>query len=396
VRTRSKWTALVLCALFLLVATAAHAGSPRPDTFVRLLPPPLPVSHGQKFYVATSGNDENPGTFDRPWRTIQHAADSLEPGQSALVRGGTYLEDVRVTRNGTADEPITITNYPFERPVVQSPNPPGRLVGALEDSYPFEIDSASYLRVHGFVIQDATGPSTADVYFAQGAHDVELSGNDIRKSADQGVYGERTTHDLQILANKIHDNGPSPIHQSHGIYLEGVDHLIANNVVYANRYGYGIQIYPSADGVLIVHNTLVDNGNTESSSGGIVLGGGEDTTVDNTTIVNNIVAFNASAGIRSFFPAWVMQPKGNAAYSNVGYGDPDGDFSTWEGGGIDYSKGNLVADPLFSDLVGDDFHVEPDSPAVDRAMSAYSPDTDFDGVLRSCGPMPDIGAFESC
>jgi hypothetical protein len=91
-----------------------------------------------------------------------------------------------------------------------------------------------------------------------------------------------------------------------------------------------------------------------------------------------------------------VQPKGNAAYSNVGYGDPDGDFSAWEGGGIDYSNGNLVADPRFSDRLNDDFHVEPDSAAVDRAMSAYSPETDFDGVLRSCGPLPDIGAFESC
>jgi Right handed beta helix region len=396
VRARSKWTALGLCLVFVLVATTARAESSGPGISVRLLPPPLPPSLGQTFYVATTGSDANPGSIDQPWKTIQHAADTLAPGQTALVRDGTYTENVRITRDGTAEKPITISNYPSERPVVQSPQPAGRLVGAVQDSYPFEIGSASYIRVHGFVIQGAIGQSSADVYFRQGSHHIELSGNEIRRSSDQGIFGERTTHDLQILANEIHDNGPSPIHQSHGVYLEGVDQLIANNVVYDNHYGFGIQIYPSADRVLIVHNTLVDNGNTGSDSGGIVLGGDPDTTVNNTTAVNNIVAFNASAGIRSFFPDWVMQPEGNKAYSNVGYGNPDGDFSTWQGGGIDYSNGNVVSDPHFIDRFGDEFRLKSDSPAVDRATSPYSPDTDFDGVLRGCGPMPDVGAFESC
>jgi hypothetical protein len=399
VRARSKWTAIGFGLLFLLVVTAAsaRAGSAGPGISIRLLPPPLPPSLGSTFYVSTNGNDAAPGSHDKPWKTIQHAADTLEPGETALVRGGTYLENVRITRDGTADAPITISSYPSEHAIVQAPpTPGGRLVGTSGDSYPFQIDSASYVRVHGFVIQGARGPSTADVYFDQDSDHIELSGNEIRRSADQGVYGERTTHDLQILGNVIHDNGPSPIHQSHGIYLEGVAQLLANNVVYDNHYGYGIQIYPSADQVLIVHNTVVGNGNTASSSGGIVLGGNSETTVDNTTVVNNIVAFNASSGIRSFFPDWVMQPQGNVAYSNVGWGDPDGDFSTWEGGGIDYSDGNIVADPAFVDHLRNNFQLSPDSPAIDRAASPYSPDTDFDGKMRPCGPMPDIGAFESC
>jgi len=394
VRARRTWTATAIGLLFLAVATGAR-GEP-PGISVRLLPPPLPQSQGQTFYVSTTGSDANPGTDDLPWKTIQHAADTLQPGQIALVHGGTYVEDVTVTRNGTASDPITISNYPDEHPVVESPKPAGRLVGAAEDAYPFELVSASYVRLHGLVIQGAIGPSTANVYFAADTHDIELSGNEIQRSADQGVYGERTTSDLQILGNSIHDNGPSSIHQSHGIYLEGAAQLIANNVIYDNHYGYGIQIYPSADSVLIVHNTLVGNGNTESSSGGIVLGGNSETTVNNTRVVNNIVAFNASSGIRSFFPDWVLAPKGNEAYSNVGFGDPDGDFSSWEGGGIDYSYGNVVADPRLADRFGGDFHLEEDSPAIDHAVTPYAPENDFDGTLRPCGPMPDIGAFEFC
>jgi hypothetical protein len=65
--------------------------------------------------------------------------------------------------------------------------------------------------------------------------------------------------------------------------------------------------------------------------------------------VNNVVAFNATMGIRSFFPDWVLRPEKNEAYSNVGFGNPQGDFSTFQGG-IDFSNGNVVADPLFVDL----------------------------------------------
>jgi hypothetical protein len=169
---------------------------------------------------------------------------------------------------------------------------------------------------------------------------------------------------------------------------------VANNIVYDNHFGYGIQIYPSADRVLIVHNTVVGNGNS-LTGGGIILGGTSATTVNNTKIVNNVVAFTASMGVRSFFPAGALRPKGNQAFMNVGFANVGGDFSTFQDGGIDYSMGNTVADPLFLDLAGLDFRLEADSPAINRALGYFTPAVDFDRVNRPRGPMPDIGAFES-
>jgi len=373
--------------LFVLASTAARTG-PRPAIAARLLPPPLAASTGNTYYVSTTGDDSNPGTLEQPWLTVQHALDTLAPGDTALVREGAYDENLRVTRDGTEGKPITLASYPDERAVL-------RPEGGPENSYPIEIDSASYFRLHGFVIEGALGPSSADVFLLDGSHHVEVSGNEIRDSSDQGTYSDLTTHDLQIIGNAIHDNGPSPIHQSHGIYLEGVDQLIANNLIYDNHHGYGIHVYPNANRVFIVHNTVVGNGNTANGSGGMLLGGNELNTVSNTKVVNNVIAFNATMGIRSFFPEWVVQPEGNEAYSNVGFGNPGGDFSTWQGGGIDYSNGNTVADPSFLDTGAHDFHLRSESPAVDRALSPFSPDRDFDGVVRPSGPMPDIGAFES-
>ncbi len=40
------------------------------------------------WFVDPAGNDRNPGTEDRPWRTLQKAADAAKPGDRVLVRKG--------------------------------------------------------------------------------------------------------------------------------------------------------------------------------------------------------------------------------------------------------------------------------------------------------------------
>jgi hypothetical protein len=379
---------IIASALVLAVFVAAcdssgsTGGSPRRSVIPgRHLPKPLPPSKGKTYYVSTKGADSNPGTLRRPWRTVQSAVTRLKPGQRALVRAGTYRENVLVTSRGRPRAPITIANYPGERPVL-------RPAGGHEDNYPLEIFSASYFRVQGFLIEAASGPSADDVYFEGATHHVELSGNEIRNAGDQGVFSERTTHDLKIIGNTIHNNGPSPLHQSHGIYVEGQNQLIANNLVYDNHYGFGIHVYPSADHVLVVDNTVVGNGIS-----GILVGAEGSTTVNKTLLVNNIVAYNHDSGMQSYFPEGATRGRGNIAYGNLGYGNPDGGFAN-EGGGIDYSFGNIAGDPRFRDRAGHDYRLGSGSNALDRAVAGYSLRRDFAGRRRPRGRGYDIGAFE--
>ena len=44
----------------------------------------------ETYYVAMNGNDSNPGTIDAPQRTIQRAANLASPGDTVIVRDGTY------------------------------------------------------------------------------------------------------------------------------------------------------------------------------------------------------------------------------------------------------------------------------------------------------------------
>jgi hypothetical protein len=66
------------------------------------------------YYVSTGGSDGNPGTLGEPFRTIQEAADRAGPGDTVVIRGGTYRETVRPSRSGDAGEPIVFRAYDNE------------------------------------------------------------------------------------------------------------------------------------------------------------------------------------------------------------------------------------------------------------------------------------------
>lgn len=72
------------------------------------------------FHVAVTGSDENPGTPEKPFKTIQRAADLMQPGDRCLIHAGTYREWVRPPRGGTAeDKRITYQAAPGEDVVLK-------------------------------------------------------------------------------------------------------------------------------------------------------------------------------------------------------------------------------------------------------------------------------------
>lgn len=67
-------------------------------------------------YVSPTGSDSNPGTLAQPLATVQTAINTVSPGETIYIRGGTYHEEVSVSGlNGTASNPIVITNYQDEK-----------------------------------------------------------------------------------------------------------------------------------------------------------------------------------------------------------------------------------------------------------------------------------------
>ncbi|WP_425615671.1 right-handed parallel beta-helix repeat-containing protein [Anatilimnocola sp. NA78] len=103
---------------FVAVAAEAKFASHLPP---RPLPQPSarPLSTGPaKFVNAAKGKDTAAGTEAAPWKTIQHAVNQLQPGDTLYLRGGIYYEHVTLTRSGTEQQPITIRSYPGEGVVI--------------------------------------------------------------------------------------------------------------------------------------------------------------------------------------------------------------------------------------------------------------------------------------
>ena len=67
------------------------------------------------YFVSPDGSDDNSGTIDRPFKTIQKCADTVEPGLTCWLRTGTYRETVRPRISGTKLAPIVFSAYNQEQ-----------------------------------------------------------------------------------------------------------------------------------------------------------------------------------------------------------------------------------------------------------------------------------------
>lgn len=70
-----------------------------------------------EFFVSPDGNDANPGSAARPFKTIGQASRILHPGDSCVIGGGTYRETV-VPPSGSASAPVIYRARPGEQVII--------------------------------------------------------------------------------------------------------------------------------------------------------------------------------------------------------------------------------------------------------------------------------------
>lgn len=107
--------AAVLLTLFPVVLHAQKSASSHPPLHTPVFSSEPKLPDEPAYYVdADKGDDANPGTKERPWKTVQHSIQQLRPGDTLLLRGGVYYENVYCAITGTPDKPITVRGYPGE------------------------------------------------------------------------------------------------------------------------------------------------------------------------------------------------------------------------------------------------------------------------------------------
>ncbi len=102
----------------------ANDGSGIYGTLIITISNQIVQSASKTYYVATNGNDNNPGTIAQPFATWQKGATVALAGEVVYIRGGVYTPSGNYWgmrkdgKSGTAGKPISIMAYPGETPIM--------------------------------------------------------------------------------------------------------------------------------------------------------------------------------------------------------------------------------------------------------------------------------------
>lgn len=249
-------------------------------------------------YVSSHGSDSNPGTREKPFLTLQHAADLAKPGDTIDVRGGQYCERLAVTSSGNAAQGyITFRSEPGETAVLDG----SCLTPAIGDSPMVELHNVSYAKIVGFEIRNY---KTADP---------------TRVPVGIRVYG-LGSH-IEIRNNNVHN-----IEQTYP-GREGPGH---------GANGFGIAVY-GTDGMTPISDLIVDGNEVHhlqtGSSESLVLNGNvthfrvtRNRVHDNNNIGIDVIGFERTApdptvdrardGVVAENQVYDITSRGNPAYGN--------------------------------------------------------------------------------
>jgi Right handed beta helix region len=322
------------------------------------------------FYVSTTGADSNPGTQTAPWRTVQHAADTVPAGSTVNVRGGVYEELVSIKASGNAtDGYITFRSYPGETAVLDAEHfaPDGRS-GILT------LHNKSYVRIEGFEIRN----------FRTAEHRLTPLGISVMGAGSH----------LELLKNNVHHieqnfNGrdaPGRGGNGFGIAVYGTDAkipiselVIDGNEVHHLKTGSSesLVVNGNVTNFRITHNVVHDNNNI-----GIDIIGFERTAPDPAVD-------QARDGVVSGNLVYNITSRGNPAYRN----DESSDGIYVDGGTRILIEQNVIHDV--------DFGIELASEHQNRATSYV---TARNNLIYHChtagvsigGYAPERGRTEHC
>lgn len=360
---------------------------------------------GTIHYVATTGADSNSGSYSAPWRSIQHAVDQAQAGDTIAVRGGIYNETVTFNKSGSAESGfITLTRYADEKPIIDGS-------GLITEPYGMRglisLNSASYIRIKGFEIRNYKSDTEfiAIGVLAQGTgkyieirdnviHGIEannLPANGNANALGIAVYGQQpvpiqnvivdgnelynlktgTSESLtiggnvdgwQVTNNLVHDNNFIGIDatgyygNNRADYNRARNGWIAQNKVtnLSIEGNQALTFVASAIGIYVDggQNITVERNVTDANDGGIwLLSENPGKLTDYVTVRNNLIRFNRNAGILA--GGYDATQSGGAAHisitNNTLYQNNNRDISGINSG--EFQLGHNVSNISFSNNI---------------------------------------------
>ena len=381
---------------------------------------------GASFYVATNGNDSNPGTQTQPFRTLSRGVNFLTPGATLFVRAGTYTASTQLANipSGTSwSAPVTIKAFPGEQVT---------LVGESGYQVVYFNNGNHHIVVDGFII-DATGAvnGVKITYNSTGvgSHHVRISNCEVKNATYSGILTAGKPFGVgsnEFINCRVHDNGTRQSYD-HGIYLECDNELVDGCEIY-NNAAYGVHIWEDDPTNITIRNCRVHG---HDGAAGILVGSATGNYVYNNVVygnswgislfyggggaVYNNTVYNNFHGIYVCCNAQASTIENNIVYNNSGFGlyvedtsvgvmtmrnnisarNAGGNFR--DNSGRAALSGNFIGDqydPMFVNAAANDYRLLAGSQAIDTGRVITGLTTDCVGVARPRGSGYDIGAYE--
>lgn len=401
-----------------------------------------------EYYVATNGDDGNPGTESRPWQTLSKAAATLQAGDTVYIKEGTYRDVLWLTRSGTAGQYITYHAYPGHMVILDG----GQQAKGESTRGLIDVRGQSYIKIIGLKVinsgyygirvidsdhvllkDNQTDFTFSSGIFVSNSQHITVDGNDIQRAC-HGLGGEpphyapaehltiRATEHFAVMNNTIHNSyvldgerrgkeglsiksgsADGKVYNNRidgirrtGLHVDGFDKFVRNVEIYGNVVSdslHGIVVASEKGGpveaVKVYNNVFYENTHYGIWITGYHAGG----PIRNVSLVNNTTYANGNKGIKvTSVNLTDLVIRNNVAVQNSSeqiYIDSEVDPNQ-----VTLDHNFVSGDPLFVDPAAADFRLQSASPAVDSGSSVEAPRFDLMGWARPLGDGFDIGAYE--
>jgi parallel beta-helix repeat protein len=407
-----------------------------------------PSSFQTMYYVDnnhSNTSDSNPGTSNLPWKTIQHAVESVEPGDTIMVMAGIY-KGARIENSGGSNSPVCLFATEGAGVVLDSPGLDNEHNSILEvETWEGNSIVTNWI-IQGFEIKDSPGygidirntdsiivnknfihNNSSTGIFTAFSDDVLIKNNESSYNGEHGIYHSNSGDRPTIRNNVLHHNSGCGIHMNgdHSMGDDGIisDGLVETNIIYENSTGGGSGInMDGVTGTIIRNNLLFENhasgislykidgavcsNNNRVLHNTIVMANDgrwalniPDRDCTGNKIFNNILytyhAWRGSIHIAALIPI-SFESDYNVVVDRFSMEEGTGvlDLAAWQLLGNDTHSFIASHDQLFENPSVNDFHLKAGSPAVDAGSLLVDVAFDMERRSRFLSLAPDIGAYE--
>src|SRR3954468_19125808 len=270
------------------------------------------------YCVATNGNDTFNGSSTNPWATLQHAVETIAPGDVILVRAGTYA-GCRIRNSGTQAAPKTLARDTGATVVINTPGPQNSHTSLIEiengsgtevtdwivdgfevansPHHGIDIRIANRITIRNCYAHHSAPTSSGDgIFLAFSSHPL-LENNEVAFNSEHGIYDSNSADFPTIRGNRSHDNFGG------GIQL---------NADLSSKCPCGTTVRDGTISFALLENNVIYNNGAPNGGSGINLDG-----VDDSVFRNNLLYNNPAFGISLFSTDGSHGSSRNKVYNNT-------------------------------------------------------------------------------